>query len=463
MTTIFESQENSHSAGKMAVKDLRCMSGRMSNRLLGMLRYRGVTLLGCLLIFLLSGCERHDRAHAIPVAPAQTIVTALIWAPDWPEEMLRLAFEFGKLNPDVRVNVQFMVGNSVEENIKPRVASSNLPDLMSVNPNNYTADLADQGILADLGQTAAWSNMLDSLKGDWSTRQNKRFGIAGGVATTMIYYNKAMFAKAGITHPPTNFDEFLAVCARLKRAGMTPIMWNGGFPNMLGNGPFSSGFANNVVAHQPDWKEKIADGTLDLNTPLTADIFAKMLLLPERGYVQAGYTNTNYDEGIRLFTEGKTAMAFHGSWASSLLMHGSGFETGVFIPPWNAPGKIVVPVIGSETGFAVCETANRAAAMRFLEFIMGKGFSILQNKRHNLSPLKQAEGAMVKDVQISTYADSVGAYPVTASPYYSFLPANTIELLHPLMLDVLFKKTSPIQAAKKLDASIKNEAKKHYR
>ncbi len=344
-----------------------------------------------LILMSLSACHQQAPSSSSATAPARTTITALIWAPDWPEQMLQIAAEFTRLNPDISVNVQFMIGNSVEENIKPRIASGNLPDLLSVNPNAYSAELADQHILADVSGTAAWNNMLDPLKGDWTSRQSRKFGISGGVATTLIYYNQDMFAKAGIKALPTNFPEFLAVCEQLKRAGFTPIMWNGGFPNMLGNGPFSSGFANNVVTREPDWKRKMGDGTLDLNTPQVADIFAKILLVPDRGYVQDGFMATDYDEGIRLFKEGKVAMAFHGSWAAGLFLHGNPFEVGVFIPPWNAPGKRVVPVIGSETGFAVCETPNKAAAMRFLSNSSpGKGFSILQRKLpEQIPPFKQ--------------------------------------------------------------------------
>jgi multiple sugar transport system substrate-binding protein len=421
-----------------------------------------LTGLVCLVLVSLSGCGQRDGA---PRAAARgvTTITALVWAPDWPEEMLRIAAEFSKANPDVRVDVQFMIGNSVEENIKPRVASGNLPDLMSVNPNAYSAELADQGILADVSGTAAWHTMLEPLKGDWTSRRSKSFGIPGGVATTLIYYNKDMFAKAGITSLPTNFDAFLAVCERLKRAGLTPIMWSGGFPNMLGNGPFSFGFANNVVARDPDWKKKMGDGTLDLDTRQVADIFAKILLMAQRGYVQEAFMATDYDEGIRLFREGKVAMAFHGSWAAGLLLRDNPDRVGVFIPPWNAPGKRVVPVIGSETGFAVCETPNKAAATRFLEFIAGKGFSILQRKRQNIPPFRQAAGAAVGNPMIAAYTDMVSHYPVTASPYYSVLPSNSIERLHPLMQDVLFNKLTARQAARLLDDSVKNEAKMHYK
>ncbi|MGF6970285.1 multiple sugar transport system substrate-binding protein [Paraburkholderia sp. WC7.3g] len=414
-------------------------------------------------LLLLCGCHPQDASDASAAPAHRTSITALIWAPDWPEQMLQIAAEFSKRNPDVHVDVQFMIGNSVEENIKPRVAAGTLPDLVSVNPNAYSAELADQGVLADVSRTSAWSNMLAPLKRDWTSRGGKGFGISGGVATTMIYYNRDMFAKAGIDKLPTNFDEFLRVCAQLKRAGFTPIMLNGAFPNMLGNGPFASGFANGVVAHEPDWKSKLAVGTLDLDTPEVADIFARIALLPERGYVQAAFMTTGYDDGMRLFKDGKAAMAFQGSWSAGLLLHGNRFAVGVFIPPWNARGEPMVPVLGSETGFAVCETSNKAAAMRFLEFIAGQGFPILQRKRHNISPFRSNAGMAVSDPEIVGYTNAVSRYSITASPYYSTLPSNTLESLHGLMQDVLLKKMTAREAAKRLDKSVKNEAKMHYK
>lgn len=420
-------------------------------------------LSGLIGVLVLWGCQQQDVSTTRSTSPHPTRITALIWAPDWPEQMLQIAAEFSQRNPDVHVDVQFMIGNSVEENIKPRVASGTLPDLLSVNPNAYAAHLADQDILADVSQTSAWSNVLAPLKRDWTSRRGKAFGISGGVATTMIYYNREMFAKAGIEKPPANFDEFLRVCAQLKRAGFTPIMLNGAFPNMLGNGPFASGFANAVIAHAPDWKNKMADGTLNLDTPEVANIFARMALLPERGYVQASFMATGYEDGMRLFKEGKVAMAFQGSWAAGQLLHGNRFTVGVFIPPWNARGAQVVPVLGSETGFAVCETPNKAAAMRFLEFIADKGFPILQRKRHNISPFQHDAEPVASDPEIVDYTNAVSRYLVTASPYYSTLPSNTLESLHGLMQDVLLKKMTPREAAKRLDESVKNEAKMHYK
>lgn len=420
----------------------------------------------CLGAMLLAGCKPSpvSTAPAAGAAVPPVTITALIWAPDWPEEMQRIAAEFTRRNPDVKVDVQFMVGNSVEENLKPKVAARNLPDLMSVNPNPYAAELADQGVLADVGATSAWQRLRPGLKADWMSPNGKRFGISGGVAATLIYYNRAMFEQAGITRPPTDFSEFLDVCARLKKAGFTPIYWNGGFPNLIGNGAFSFGFANNVVPTTPDWKARIADGTLALDNAAGADIFARIRTVAQRGYTQPNYMQSGYDDGIRAFVEGRTAMAFQGTWAAGALLHPKSFEVGVFMPPWNDKGAASVPVIGSETGFAVGETANKAAAMRFLEFIAGEGFAIQQKKRQNIAPFASPAAAatvLAVDPRIEAYLAQVEAAPVTGSPYYSMLPANTIDLLHLLIQDVLSNKRSPQQAARQLEASIRDEARKN--
>lgn len=406
----------------------------------------------------LAGCDQSGQS--VTQTRQQTRLTALVWAPDWPEQMHEIADAFHRDNPDITVDVQFMIGNSVEENLKPKIATHNLPDLVSVNPNAYAAELADQGILAELGHTRAWDNMLESLRPDWTSRRGKHFGISGGVAATLIYYNRDMFRQAGITSLPTNFEEFLALCAALKKAGFTPMVWPGAFPNVLANGPFSFGFANNIVAHHPsDWKTRIAEGNLDLSDAAAVDVFAKIKLIADRGYLQAGYMRTSYDEGIRMFAEGRVAMAFQGTWSAGELMHGQGFSTGLFVPPWNAPGHHVVPVVGSETGFAVCETRNKAAALKFLEFLYGKGYTIQQNKRQNIPPLKRVNGPVINDAQIVDYVQRVTQAPLTAGPYYSYLPTNTIDMLHHLLQEVLLGKLTPRKAALALQRSIRHEAR----
>lgn len=417
---------------------------------------RSALRLGIAALATLAGCER--GTDGAPSGVATTTITALIWAPDWPEQMQQSAAAFSRAHPHIRVDLQFMIGNSVEENLKPKVAANQLPDLMSVNPNPYAAALADQGLLADVGHSAAWDNMLTLLKPDWTTPKKKRFGVAGGVAATLIYYNQSKFQQAGVPRPPTDFDQFLDTCARLKGAGMTPLVLAGGFPNMLANGPFSAGFANNVAARRPDWRQALEQGRLALDTPDVAAIFANLKLLATRGYLQDGYMNTGYDDALRMFSCGQIAMAFEGTWSAGALMADRHIEAGVFGVPWNAPGQTPVPVIGSETGFAVRNGPRQQAALMFVDFLLGAGFPLQQNQRLNVPPMRRVPQPVRTDPQVAAYVASISAAGRTVPPYYEFLPAATIELLHPLLQDVLSGKVSPQQAAASLDASVRQAA-----
>jgi ABC-type glycerol-3-phosphate transport system substrate-binding protein len=62
----------------------------------------------------------------------------------------------------------------------------------------------------------------------------------------LFYYNKALFAKAGISGAPKTFQELLSDCTSLKKAGITPI--TNGFSGSAGNIPWNYGIASQVLS-----------------------------------------------------------------------------------------------------------------------------------------------------------------------------------------------------------------------
>ncbi|MDT0356922.1 extracellular solute-binding protein [Herbaspirillum huttiense F1] len=417
---------------------------------------------------LLTACERGDDSGSAATATAAAepvVLTALVWAPDWSEEMHRVADAFSLKHPEVRINLQFMIGNSVEENLKPRAATDSLPDIVSVNANPYTATLADQGLLADIGDTQAWSNMLEVLQREWTSPGGRRYGIPSGVATTLIYYNRDMFDRAGITAPPADFESFLAASAALRKAGLVPLALPGGFPNMLGNGPFSYGFANQIAAKVPDWRIRIANGTLQLDNADGAAIFARLRTLVEQKMVQADCLRAGYDTALRQFAEGRAAMTFQGSWAAGTLMNARGMRVGVFVPPWNDKGQPLKPVLGSETGFAVAQHSGarqRQAAVQFLDFLYGPGMPIWQAKRQNIPPFRVIAADVKGDPALFALVDQMTRDAAASNApglYYSVLPVNTIDVLHPLLQSVLSGSQTPARAARLLQDSITEQAR----
>ena len=51
----------------------------------------------------------------------------------------------------------------------------------------------------------------------------KQYGVPWDMGMIGFWYNKALFEKAGITAPPTTWDEYLAAIGKLKDAGITPL------------------------------------------------------------------------------------------------------------------------------------------------------------------------------------------------------------------------------------------------
>ena len=72
---------------------------------------------------------------------------------------------------------------------------------------------------------AAWDEDLDwdffVVRGD----SNKRIMLPTRAVHILWFYNKDLFAKAGV-QPPTNWSEMISVCEKLQAAGITPISAN---------------------------------------------------------------------------------------------------------------------------------------------------------------------------------------------------------------------------------------------
>ena len=56
-----------------------------------------------------------------------------------------------------------------------------------------------------------------------NTYKGKLYAMPLYLIGVPLAWNKQLFAKAGLTAPPTTFDELLADCGKLKAAGITPI------------------------------------------------------------------------------------------------------------------------------------------------------------------------------------------------------------------------------------------------
>ncbi|MFI2203710.1 ABC transporter substrate-binding protein [Streptomyces sp. NPDC020192] len=118
----------------------------------------------------------------------------------------------------VKVEVSVYSWNDVDAKVKQMVADGKAPDLAQIGA--YADYAADELLYpaSDLLSIRTQADFLSQLSdaGQWNHTQ---YGIPFAASTRVLFYNKTLFAKAGIT-PPTTWDELASDARALRDKGV---------------------------------------------------------------------------------------------------------------------------------------------------------------------------------------------------------------------------------------------------
>ncbi|MEU9382348.1 extracellular solute-binding protein [Streptomyces sp. NPDC048279] len=131
----------------------------------------------------------------------------------------RLAKAYEATHSDVEVDVTVYSWNDVDRKVKDMVAAGKAPDLAQIGSYaDYAAagDLYEAGDLLSIPVQADFPSQLAEA-GQWNHAQ---YGIPFAASTRVLFYNKTLFSEAGITTPPTTWNELAADAKALKADGV---------------------------------------------------------------------------------------------------------------------------------------------------------------------------------------------------------------------------------------------------
>jgi len=116
-------------------------------------------------------------------------------------------------------------GNNMDTALTSAVSGGAPPDVALV-PDPGTLDaLAKAGSIKDL--TATLGNLTSNFGSAWNTLASyngKQYGVwFKGANKNTIWYNPALFTQAGISSPPTSWEQLLTDANQLQAAGITPF------------------------------------------------------------------------------------------------------------------------------------------------------------------------------------------------------------------------------------------------
>lgn len=121
-------------------------------------------------------------------------------------------------HPDVKIDVSVYSWNDVDREVKEMVDAGDPPDLAQIGAY---ADYAAEGRLYKAGDLLSIPVQADFLSqlataGEVNSVQ---YGLPFASSTRVLFYNKKLFAEAGIT-PPQTWDELAADAEALKAEGV---------------------------------------------------------------------------------------------------------------------------------------------------------------------------------------------------------------------------------------------------
>ena len=219
-----------------------------------------------------------------------------------------------------------------------------------------TGDLGAGGLVANYKDVLgdAFDNILPAAASTVENVYGQMVSLPYQYNLEGIWYNKQMFADAGITEEPQTWDEFLAASDALEAAGYQPLTTAGAdawpMTRLMGMYIFRNAGADAMA--------KIKDGSAKLTDPEYVAGAAALQELGQAGYFGEGYLTMDGGTSTAQFLTGKAAMKYDGSWLLSAINDPAQDEIGE-----DNIGFMPFPAVDGGAGNINQWAANAGAAM----------------------------------------------------------------------------------------------------
>jgi ABC-type glycerol-3-phosphate transport system substrate-binding protein len=309
-----------------------------------------------------------SAAASLPATSAGGVVEISFQAD--PDQITPAAFwqdlvdKFNAANPDVHVNFNPSPGSSQRDQFAATLLQAGtFPDVAwQLNVNQFHDALLPYDVNDPINkQQLGLQNML------WGGQMLNT--APSSESWTNIFYNKKMFADAGITATPKTWPEFEVVLQKLKAAGDTPIVLGGEFiPAFYLIASFGNVFQESL---DQCWYGKRHADTVHFTDQGFVDSATRIQDWLKQGYFSNGGLGNSYAQAGAAFLQGKAAMYGMGSFETGSFKTNppNGFDIGHFSTP-STDGKIHLAGNIGSGGLTVSKTTKYPAqATRFAQFM----------------------------------------------------------------------------------------------
>ena len=231
-----------------------------------------------------------------------------------------LSKEYAQTVEGFELDYEFVSIENLDQKVTTLMASDDLPEICIYESGKRLKKVIESGQILDLDKTLTELGIRDSVdEGAASLLINLVDGVGLydlplGLNVEGFWYNKALFEKAGVS-VPTTWSEFLAVCQKLKDAGIVPIAQGG-----KDKWPMTRVLNAYLVRHVgKDAVKDAMEGKTKWTDPAYVEAAQMFQDMAKNGYFVEGMTTIDPGTATSMLTGGQAAMHYNGSWITQSL------------------------------------------------------------------------------------------------------------------------------------------------
>lgn len=298
-----------------------------------------------------------------------------------------IATEFKAQYPNVEINIQSFVGESIAQKVQQAILTGTPPDVVQ----GHVYVLAGQGLATPLeSQWQAWNSNIETeflpAAMNEVTWRGERYGVPLDIYTLVLLYNQTHFDDAGIAYPDGAFDFISLRNAAATLTHPTEDRYGLGFtadPWYVYT--WMSGAGGDVLVGTPE-----TGFELTLNSTTNIDALRFLTDMADAGYGPLPTTRPrDYKDALELFLAGKVSMYIGGPWDIHLIQSQyPDFPLGVARLPTTPAADSAASVLGSTGLFIPTGASHQTVAFEFIKWVTQDHYAFDMARRLGRYPAK---------------------------------------------------------------------------
>jgi multiple sugar transport system substrate-binding protein len=309
---------------------------------------------------------------------------------------------FEKANPGIKVQSIYYNDNVIEQKFLAAAAAGDPPDIMRADIADVPA-LANQGTLADLGKVMPNYKAItaNALPGPLATNlwKGQYYGLPLDTNTQALFWNKNLFAAAGLSGPPTTLSQLVSDAAKLtdKAKGVYGLGVDG--TDIWNVAPYIWSMGGSFT------NASFTTATGYMDSPATEAAVQALVTLYKNGDIGTDFLGgSGAVSGEEGFPKGEYGMYIDGPWAVPTFAADKNVPPyGIALFPSGSGGSI--STVGGEDVVIPAGTKHLADAEKFAEFLEQPLSQLEMAEQGDMSVMKtNAAGEVKNDSQDAIFA-----------------------------------------------------------